>query len=145
MDNFDSENPYHWRQRYWYNDDYWDPVDGPIFLYLCGEWTCSPPSVNGTAFSLGAKLKAKLVALEHRYYGDSQPTETWSYEDLKLLSAPQALADAAHFIKNTWNDRQRKWVVIGGSYPGALSAWFKSQYPDLTVASWSSSGVINAI
>jgi hypothetical protein len=36
-------------------------------------------------------------------------------------------------------------VVIGGSYPGALSAWFKSQYPDLAVASWSSSGVINAI
>lgn len=36
-------------------------------------------------------------------------------------------------------------VIIGGSYPGALSAWFKSLYPDHAVASWSSSGVINAI
>lgn len=101
--------------------------------------------MNGNAYSLGRKLKAKLVALEHRYYGDSQPFDSWEYENLKFLSAPQALADAAEFIRNTWNDKQRKWVVIGGSYPGALSAWFKSQYPDLAVASWSSSGVINAI
>ena len=40
---------------------------------------------------------------------------------------------------------QRQWVVIGGSYPGALSAWFKYLYPDSAVAAWSSSGVINAI
>lgn len=40
---------------------------------------------------------------------------------------------------------KRQWVVIGGSYPGALSAWFKHLYPDAAVASWSSSGVINAI
>ena len=37
------------------------------------------------------------------------------------------------------------WVVIGGSYPGALSAWFKSKYPDLAVGAWSSSGVIHPI
>lgn len=37
------------------------------------------------------------------------------------------------------------WVVIGGSYPGALSAWFKSKYPDAAKAAWSSSGVIHVI
>lgn len=36
-------------------------------------------------------------------------------------------------------------MTIGGSYPGALSAWFKSQYPTTAAAAWSSSGVINAI
>jgi hypothetical protein len=35
--------------------------------------------------------------------------------------------------------------VIGGSYPGALSAWFKSEYPFHTIGAWSSSGVIQAI
>lgn len=35
------------------------------------------------------------------------------------------------------------WVVIGGSYPGALSAWFKSKYPNAAKAAWSSSGVIH--
>lgn len=37
------------------------------------------------------------------------------------------------------------WIVIGGSYPGALSAWFKSQYPNHTIGAWSSSGVIHAV
>jgi hypothetical protein len=39
----------------------------------------------------------------------------------------------------------RQTVVIGGSYPGALSAWFRSRYPHLAVASWSSSGVVQPI
>ena len=37
----------------------------------------------------------------------------------------------------------KKWVSIGGSYPGALTAWFRSKYPDTVYAAWSSSGVIN--
>ena len=41
--------------------------------------------------------------------------------------------------------RDADWIVIGGSYPGALVAWFKSQYPDYAVGAWSSSGVIHAI
>jgi len=36
-------------------------------------------------------------------------------------------------------------LVIGGSYPGALSAWFRERYPHLTVGSWSSSGVVQPI
>jgi len=35
--------------------------------------------------------------------------------------------------------------VIGGSYPGALSAWFREKYPHLAVGSWSSSGVVQPI
>jgi len=36
-------------------------------------------------------------------------------------------------------------VVVGGSYPGAMSAWFRSRYPHLTVASWASSAVVQPI
>jgi len=35
--------------------------------------------------------------------------------------------------------------VIGGSYPGALSAWFRAKYPHLAIASWASSGVFQPI
>jgi Serine carboxypeptidase S28 len=38
-----------------------------------------------------------------------------------------------------------KWLTIGGSYPGAMSAWFKNAYPSLVTAAWSSSGVIYPI
>jgi len=47
------------------------------------------------------------------------------------------------FIHNI--GRKPDWIVVGGSYPGALAAWFKSQYPQHALGAWSSSGVINAI
>jgi len=37
------------------------------------------------------------------------------------------------------------WITIGGSYPGALSAWFRNKYPHLTVGDWASSAVVNSI
>ena len=61
----------------------------------------------------------------------------------------QALADMNAFIDAqnqqiiaNFSGSTRKWLTIGGSYPGAMSAWFKHEYPNQAVASWSSSGVI---
>ena len=71
--------------------------------------------------------------------------------NLKFLNSTQALADLDYFIKamnieiaNKYGAGVRKWLTIGGSYPGALSAWFKSEYTSADAA-WSSSGVIKAI
>ena len=36
-------------------------------------------------------------------------------------------------------------IVIGGSYPGALSAWFKYKYPHIADGAWASSAVIKAV
>ena len=70
-----------------------------------------------------------------------------STDNLKWLTAWEALGDIATFIEaqNKVLGRKAEWVIVGGSYPGALSAWFKQLYPDHAVAAWSSSGVINAI
>ena len=96
---------------------------------------------------VGAENKALLMSLEHRYYGESQPFKDWKTENLRWLTAWEALADIASFIEaqNKVLGRKAEWVIVGGSYPGALAAWFKSLYPDHAVAAWSSSGVINAI
>jgi pimeloyl-ACP methyl ester carboxylesterase len=89
------------------------------------------------------------MVLEHRFYGDSQPFQDWTVASLKYLNSTQALADIDYFIQNItaqiskdFGGPARKWVTIGGSYPGALSAWFKNAYPNSAAVAWSSSGVI---
>jgi hypothetical protein len=94
-----------------------------------------------------------VLALEHRYYGKSLPfgNQSLSIPNLKYLTAEQALKDLAYFITNiTLNGKhgvlaKSPWLTIGGSYPGALSAWFRNKYPHFTVGAISSSGVILAI
>ena len=37
---------------------------------------------------------------------------------------------------------ERQTIVVGGSYPGALSAWFRYTYPNIATASWAASAVV---
>lgn len=95
---------------------------------------------------IGAKHNARLLVLEHRYYGDSQPFDEWTYENLSYLNTEQALADIAYFLGTMNKDKpDRNTIVIGGSYPGALSAWFRERYPHIAMASWASSGVVQPL
>lgn len=61
------------------------------------------------------------------------------------------MSDLAYFINQITKNGDFKvtekspWITIGGSYPGALSAWFRYKYPHLTVGSIASSAVILAI
>jgi len=61
------------------------------------------------------------------------------------------LADLAFFIEyvkiHNWHSvtEQNPWITIGGSYPGAMSAWFRYKYPHLTVGALASSAVVQAI
>lgn len=67
--------------------------------------------------------------------GKSQPfgktANSYSLENLKYLTADQALDDLASFIQFAKSTNlfgitpNMPWVTIGGSYPGALSAWFR--------------------
>lgn len=77
--------------------------------------------------------------------------DSLSLPNLKYLTAEQALRDLAYFITKMTNEGQHRitpknpWVTIGGSYPGAMAAWFRNKYPHLTVGSISSSGVVLAV
>lgn len=94
---------------------------------------------------VGSKYNAKFMVLEHRFYGDSQPYDTWELANLAKLNSEQALADLAYFIGEMNPEQKLQVLVIGGSYPGAMSAWFRNRYPHLAVGSWSSSGVVQPV
>ena len=42
-------------------------------------------------------------------------------------------------------DTSTKWITVGGSYAGAMSAWFRAKYPHLTIGAIGSSGVVLAV
>jgi hypothetical protein len=89
-----------------------------------------------------------LVALEHRFYGKSVPKDDLSTPNLRFLTVEQALMDMKEFIEQYQQllpTSKNPWIAVGGSYPGALSAWFRITYPNTTIASLSSSGVVNPV
>jgi hypothetical protein len=122
-----------YQQRYFQSSKFFDEKTGPIFVYICGEYTCEVPVTRMFPYAMVEENKAMYYVVEHRYYGKSQLFEDWSVPNMKLLTAEQALADLAYFIEmkqlelasKYGTTERRKVVTIGGSYPGALSAWFR--------------------
>lgn len=86
------------------------------------------------------------VALEHRFYGESQPFDSLATEHLDLLTSRQALHDLAQFQQWYVAERNLTGAVfcLGGSYPGNLAAWYRLEFPDLTAGCWSASGPVHA-
>ena len=152
LDHFNPQNNATWMQRYYDIDQYWDSQSGPLFLYICGEGTCRQPADNSFVVNLAKEFKGRVLALEHRFYGMSQPTSDWSTENLRYLTPDLGLADLAQFATEKSEEfsakhgiPHRRWITVGGSYPGALSAWFRYKYPHVAFASLASSGVVDAI
>eukprot|EP00128_Syssomonas_multiformis_P000553 Colp12_sorted_trinity150504_noHs@24662 len=147
LDHFDSQNTATFKQRYYVNDTYY-VKGGPLFVYIGGEAALGANSItSGEIVENAMEHKAMMVALEHRYYGKSHPFPTLSTANLKYLSSQQALADLANFIEFfRYNSSlpESKTITFGGSYPGALSAWFRSKYPHITAGSVASSAPILA-
>lgn len=139
-----------WKQRYFVNDTFYNfNNQGPVFLMIGGEGPADPRwMVKGAWIDYAKKFNALCINLEHRYYGESHPTEDISVKNLQYLSSSQALADLANFI-SAMNDKFRlkkdtRWIAFGGSYPGSLAAWLRLKYPHLVYAAVSSSGPLLA-
>mmetsp|Transcript_35396 Transcript_35396/g.100220 ORF Transcript_35396/g.100220 Transcript_35396/m.100220 type:complete len:536 (-) Transcript_35396:160-1767(-) len=153
--------------RYWVDTTHFKP-GGPAILSMGGEGRASGVA-GGWVEELARSLGAAQVALEHRFYGDSMPTSCGTDSSCRLglqhlpyLTVQQALADAAAVLRlvdsslssspqllsrhsDKGNGADLPWIAVGGSYSGALSAWFRQTYPLLVVGALSSSGVVDAI
>ena len=86
----------------------------------------------------GGQLARQLSQGHHRsvhtfsFYGESVPGDDFSVDNLHYLTSRQALADAAALIDHVNRTYHcRKWMAFGGSYSGALSAWFRTKYPHI--------------
>lgn len=135
------------KQRYWIDSQFVEkPKTAPVIYVICGEATCGGASDMEPINKEAKRLKAHLVALEHRYYGYSIPAKDLSAKNMIYLSQEQAIEDLARFQKFVVKTKkfQGKWIAVGGSYPGSLSAFYRMKHPELVVGALASSAPVFA-
>jgi pimeloyl-ACP methyl ester carboxylesterase len=79
--------------------------------------------------------------LEHRYYGQSLPFSDLSSEHLQYLTLDNVLEDLATFQKwiGAHQGWKGKWISVGGSYSGTISALYRQKHPELVVGALAAS------
>jgi pimeloyl-ACP methyl ester carboxylesterase len=135
-------------QRYWTDSEYASQADdAPIIFHICGEGDAERGYfLNDAAIDWAQTLGAHLVYLEHRYYGQSLPFSDLSTDHLQYLTLENAIEDLASF--QTWiaalQGWKGKWISVGGSYSGTLSAIYRQEHPELVVGALASSAPMTA-
>ncbi|KAF4626929.1 hypothetical protein G7Y89_g11228 [Cudoniella acicularis] len=145
-------------QTYWYNSEFWKGPGSPVVLFTPGEIAAAGYTGYLTNETItGAYAQAvggATVLIEHRYWGTSSPYTYLDTEALQLLTLEQAISDLVYFAKtidlpfdtnHSSNAQNAPWVLSGGSYSGALSAWTESVEPGTFWAYHSSSAPVEAI
>ncbi|CAK6974988.1 LOW QUALITY PROTEIN: thymus-specific serine protease [Scomber scombrus] len=149
LNHFSQQDISTFPQRFFVNEEYWQRPDGPVFLFIGGEGPIFEFDVlAGHHVDMAEEHGALLLALEHRFYGDSINPDGLKTENLADLSSQQALADLAVFhkyISQSFNlSSKNTWISFGGSYSGALSAWFRGKFPHLVYGAVASSAPVKA-
>ncbi|CAH2061700.1 unnamed protein product, partial [Iphiclides podalirius] len=147
---FDASNTDTFQMRYYYNSEF--AATNNVVIFVGGEWAISPGWVaGGLAHELAEALEAGLFYTEHRYYGQTRPTNDTRSTELRFLTVDQALADLAQFIQYIRSDRfdggrfsGGKVSLVGCSYAGSMATWMRLGYPHLVTAAFSDSGPLLA-
>ncbi|EJD52012.1 hypothetical protein AURDEDRAFT_142833 [Auricularia subglabra TFB-10046 SS5] len=145
------------KQRYYHTWQYYI-AGGPIVLMTPGEVNFQGYSgylSNGTISGrIAQDHGGASIVLEHRFFGLSNPKPDLSDDSLALLTIDQAIDDLVYFAKNVklpmpGGDQvtpdKAAWILVGGSYSGALTSWVMNTKPGVFWAGYSSSGVVQAI
>ena len=143
LDHSDKNSPT-FKQRYFIDSRYAGSPQSPVFYIICGEWNCAGTGSYSFVENLAKKKKAHLIALEHRFYGESLPTKKLTSTALKHLHLQAAIDDLASFQSYITNERgfKGKWVAFGGSYAGTLAAFYREKHPELVVGALASSAPV---
>lgn len=104
---------------------------------------------------IAQEIGAAAIVLEHRYWGFSSPFEELTTENMQYQTLQNAIADLNYFAlaaelpfdtTGASNAGKAPWVLVGGSYSGALTAWTEATTtPSVMWAYYASSAVVETI
>ncbi|KAJ7591526.1 serine carboxypeptidase S28-domain-containing protein [Mycena floridula] len=155
----DHQNPKFgtFQQLYFHTWEYYRP-GGPIILFTPGESDASDAfSFLTNSSILGAIARetgGATIVLEHRFFGSSNPMPDLSESSLKYLTIQQSIDDLVYFAQNVKlampggnavTPDKTPWILVGGSYSGALTAWTMANQPGVFWAGYASSAVVQPI
>ncbi|KAI0368439.1 peptidase S28 [Pilatotrama ljubarskyi] len=146
------------KQRYWFGYQYYEP-GGPIILMNPGEQDASGAvgyldnqTITGY---IADRFNGAVIVLEQRFFGESNPYPDLSVKSFRVHTLQQAIDDLEYFAKNVslpmpGGDRlsapgKAPWILVGGSYSGALTSYAMYNKPNLFYAGYASSAVVEAI
>lgn len=146
------------KQRYWHTWEFYES-GGPIILMTPGEINAdgyangylSNLTINGR---IAQQQNGSTIVLEHRFYGFSNPYPDLTVKSLRLHTIQQAIDDLVYFSRNVnlpmpngnnVTPDKAPWILIGGSYSGALTSWTMVNQPGVFWAGYASSAVVEAI
>ncbi|KAI0293151.1 peptidase S28 [Multifurca ochricompacta] len=131
---------------------------GPIILMTPGESNAdgftgylTNRTVNG---QIAQQEKGAAIVLEHRFFGLSNPYPDLNVASFKYHTIQQAIDDLEYLANNVVlpfpggdkiSPADAPWVLIGGSYSGALTAFTLNNKPDVFWAGYASSAVVESI
>jgi pimeloyl-ACP methyl ester carboxylesterase len=129
-------------QRYWVDSEYATSPNAPVIYHICGEGDAETSYfLHDNAIAWAQALGAHLVYLEHRYYGKSLPFSDFSNDHMTYLTLNNELEDLATFQR--WITKTQgftgKWISVGGSYSGTISALYRFKHPELVVGALAAS------
>lgn len=146
------------KQRYWYNDEFYAGEGSPVVLNAPGENASDGYTGYVTNRTIpgafGQAIGGAVILIEHRYWGDSSPYEKLTVENLQQLTLENAVKDLTYFAHNvklpfdpkgTSSPKNAPWVLSGCSYSGALAAWVNAVDPGTFWSYHCSSAVVEAM
>ncbi|KAI0797037.1 serine carboxypeptidase S28-domain-containing protein [Abortiporus biennis] len=155
----DHDNPSlgTFKQRFWFTYEFYEP-GGPIILFTPGEVSgdgysgyLTNRTING---QIAQQQNGSAIVLEHRFFGLSNPKPDLTVASLRLLTIQQAIDDLEYFANNVHLPMpggdsvppgKAEWILVGGSYSGALTSWAMVNKPGLFKAGYASSAVVETI
>ncbi|KAG6918838.1 hypothetical protein DXG01_011243 [Tephrocybe rancida] len=145
------------KQRFWHTYEFYES-GGPIILMTPGEANANGYSGYLTNSTINGQIaqqqNGSTIVIEHRFYGLSNPRPDLTAESLKLHTLQQAVDDLVYFAQNVHLPQPNgdkvtpdlaPWILVGGSYSGALTSWTMVNKPGVFFAGYGSSGVVEAI